>query len=236
MKRIAYTLTLFLLLALLLSSCGAIPFFKRPTPTNTRQPTWTRIPTRTPTITPTKTVRPTKTITPTPSITPTRRPTHTPISIGIEPQPVITDTTSITATLGVSYQELKNSLEPFGFVFPEGAPLTSTLSYEASYPEVPVDLLMRGSPDSLSEVELSFQYLRSDQERTNQAMAALGRLLNLLLPGWDESNAWLLESFQEGLTSSDDQYDRTSQRNGLFVRLEMDRLSGEVALTVSVYP
>jgi hypothetical protein len=202
----------------------------------TRVPTWTRIPTQTPTITPTKKVLPTRTVTPTPSITPTRRPTHTPISIGIEPQPVLTDTTGITATLGVSYLQLKNSLEPFGFIFPEGSPLATSLSFEATYPEVPVEMVVSGSPEALSEIEMSFNNVLDDQERTNKAVGSMLRLLTLLLPGWDESNAWLLESYQEGLTSSDDQFDRLTQRSGMVVRLEMDRSSRSVVLTISASP
>jgi hypothetical protein len=236
MKHKSRILSLFCLLALLLSSCDALPFLRGPTPTNTRVPTWTRIPTRTPTTTPTKVVRPTKTVTPTPSITPTRFPTHTPISIGNEPQPVITDTTGITATLGISYLEIKNSLEPFGFIFPEGIPLTTTLIYEASYPAVPVELVMSGSPEALSEIEMSFNYVRGDEERMNNAIGTMQRLLAILQPGWDEASSWLLEAFQEGLTSSDDEYDRSRQRNGMFISLEMDRLSGSVVLTVGGSP
>lgn len=230
-------LSLLCLLALLSSSCNALPFLRSsPTPTRTRVPTWTRIPTRSPTTTPTRTVRPTRTVTPTPSITPTRFPTHTPISIGSEPQPVLTDTLGITSTLGISYLELKNDLEPLGFVFPEGTPLTTSLTYEATLPAVPVELVMSGSPDDLSEIELSFQIDLDDQERTNQAVGTMTHLLNLLLPSWDESSVWLLESYQEGLISSDDQYDRTIQRNGMVINLEMDRLSRSVVLTVSAYP
>jgi hypothetical protein len=217
MKNRFRILSFFCLLALLLSSCDALPFFRRPTPVNTRVPTWTRIPTRTPTITPTKVVRPTKTVTPTPSITPTRFPTHTPISIGSEPQPVITDTTGITATLGISYLEIKNSLEPFGFIFPEGIPLSTTLTHEASYPAVPVELVMSGSPETLSEIEMSFNFNQGDEEGTNQAIGAMQRLLAILQPGWDEANSWLLETFQEGLTSSDDEFSRSKQRTGLFI-------------------
>jgi len=234
--RASRILTLFCLLALLLSACDALPFLRSPTPTPTRVPTWTRIPSRTPTITPSKTVRPTRTVTPTPSITPTRFPTHTPIDIGFEPQPVLTDTTGITATLGISYLQLKNNLEPFGFVFPEGTPFTTTLSYEATYPAVPVEMVMRGSPYSLSEIEMSFKTVQGDQERMNKAIDAMLRLLTLLLPSWDESNTWLLESYQEGMTSSDDQYDRITQRSGMIISLEMDRFSSIVVLTVQAYP
>lgn len=230
--RIPRFLIMILLLALLLSSCDSLPFLRQPTPTRTRVPTWTRIPSRTPTVALTKTPRPTKTITPTPTITPTRFPTHTPITIGIQPQPVLTDTASITATLGVSYQELKNGLEPFGFVFPEGTPLTTTLFNEATYPAVPLDLEMSGSPDSLSEISMDFTLRLSDPERTNLATTMMQRLLDLLQPAWDESYSWLLQSIQEGLTSSDDTYDRTAQRSGMTVTLEWDRLTATVTLTI----
>jgi hypothetical protein len=234
--RTSRFLTLFCLLALFLSACDALPFFRNPTPTRTRVPTWTRIASPIPSITSTRTPRPTGTVTPTPTITPTRFPTHTPINIGIEPQPVLTDTAGITATLGVSYLQVKNSLEPFGFVFPEGTPLTTSLTYEAAFPEVPVDLEMSGSLDALSEINMSFTFRLDDAERNNLATGMLQRLLNLLLPSWDESHAWLLQSIQEGLTNSDDTFDRYTRRGGITVLLEMDRLSRLVQLTVRSSP
>ena len=235
--RTSRTLTLILLLALLVSACDAIPFLRSsPTPARTRVPTWTRIPSRTPTITPSKTIRPTKTVTPTITITPTRFPTHTPIDIGFEPQPVLTTTTGITATLGVSYQQVRNSLEPFGFVFPERLPLTSTLTYNASYLKIPVELEMSGSPESLSEISMYFNIQLDDAERTSQATGMMQRLLDLLLPAWDESHSWLLESIQGGLMSSDNSYDRTTYRRGVYVSIEMERISGLVQLTLGSTP
>ena len=235
--RTSRTLTLILLLALLVSACEAIPFLRSsPTPTRTRVPTWTRIPSRTPTITPSKTIRPTKTVTPTITITPTRFPTHTPIDIGFEPQPVLTTTTGITATLGVSYQQVKNTLEPFGFIFPEGAPLSTDLNFSASYPAVPLELEMSGSPDALSEISMSFTLLMDEAERTSQATGMMQRLLALLLPAWDESHSWLLELIQEGLMNSDDSYDRTTYRSGVYVSIEMERISGLVQLTLGSAP
>jgi hypothetical protein len=235
--RIYRLLTMLCLLALLSSACDALPWFRSTaTPTRTLVPAWTQAPTRTPFIYPSRTPGPTKTITPTPTITPTRRPISTPITIVTEPQPVITSTAEVSATLGISYQQVRNGLEPFGFIFPEGEPSPGSLSYQATYPDIPLELEMFGPPESLTEMALSFTFTPGDAERTSLAASQMQRLLTLLFPAWDESSSWLLESFQEGLTSSDDQYDRTAQHGPLAVTFAMDRVSGEVTLTVSSSP
>lgn len=225
-------LTILCLVVLSASACDAIPFL-RATPTRTLQPTWTRIPSRTPSITPSKTIRPTKTVTPIPSITPTRFPTHTPIDIGSEPQLVLTTTTGITSTLGVSYQQVEESLKPVGFVFPVDTPDSTAIYFEATYPLIPMDLEMMGSLQYLSEIHLEFSIRLDDPERTMQATGMMQRLLTLVLPSWEESQTWILETIQEGLMTSDESFERTTMRNGLSVTIEMERLSGKVILRIN---
>ena len=229
----------FLLLALLLSACNS-EFFQRwrgtPTPGFPRQPTWTRIPSRTPSITPTRKPRPTHTITPIPSLTPTRKPTRTPFDspaeAGGEDTGAVDNGIAIPGTLGISYLQVKNNFEPLGFVFPESISPFSGQAYTATLPAIPLDLELWGAPEALSEASLSFTLILDDPQRTSQATVIMVRLLNLVQPAWDEAASWVYEGIQEGLASSDNSYDRFTQRDGLVVILAMDHLEGSVILTV----
>jgi hypothetical protein len=230
-------LTLLLLLALLLSGCDSTiiqQFRATPTLGFTRQPTWTRIPSLTASIAPTRTPRPTRTITPTPTITPTHWPTRTPEVMEVEPEVIASE--QAAPILGVTYRQVKNTFEPLGFVFPESMPLSTTLVHTATLPAMPMALEILGSPDFPVEASLQFKLTMDEPERTKQAAVIMVRLLNLILPAWDEASAWLFESIQEGLTSSDDFYDRSTERDGLSVVLEMDRADGNVLLTVRSNP
>lgn len=97
-----------------------------------------------------------------------------------------------------------------------------------------MDLVLKGSIYNLIEVSLEFSIQQGDLERTKIAASMMQHLVNLILPGWDESYVWLLDSIQEGLVSDSGSYENSSQRSGVFIQLNMDRLSGETKLTL--YP
>lgn len=237
MLRPTRLLPLLLLLALLLSSCDSVfsqQLRATPMPGFTRQPTWTRIPSLTPTITATRKPLPTRTVTPTITLTATRKPTRT--QAVLEPGPGDSAGQEAAIILGINYQQVKNSFEPVGFIFPETTPLSTTLVHTASLPSLPMELQLLGTPDFPVAASLQFTLSADQPERTRQAAIIMVRLLNLLLPAWDEASAWLFESIQEGLISSDDYYQRSTQRNGLSVALEMDRTDSSLRLTVRSNP